>query len=300
MDAVLTEGLSKHYGAVQALRGVNLRVPTGSLFGFLGPNGAGKTTAIRILLGLIRASSGAARVLDRDVWREGAALRADLGYLPGDVRLYDHLSGRSTLDFFDSARGRKSAAEFARLAERFDLDLDKRVRNYSRGMKQKLGLIQALMHKPRLLILDEPTIALDPLIRQVLFEELQQAAADGRTVLFSSHTLSEVEELCDRVAIVRAGRLIEQDTIDALRRRALRRVELHWEGEAPAEPGSAGGSLPNGLRVLQRSTSCMIGTWVGPVAPLLDWLHGQPVRDLIISPPDLEDLFMTYYVEDAA
>ena len=293
MDAVLTEGLCKNYGSFQALTHVNLRVPAGALFGFLGPNGAGKTTTLRLLLGLLRASGGRARVLGRDAWHAGAALRAQVGYLAGDVRFYDGLTGRATLAFLDGVRGGRSGGEIERLARVFDLDLRRRVRSYSRGMKQKLGLIQALMHRPQLLILDEPTTALDPLVRQILFHELRAVAADGRTVLFSSHTLAEVEELCDEVAIVRRGNLIEQNRVEVLRERAVRHVDVDLgPGQLPAMP------LPEGLRVRQQSDGRLEATWTGPIDGLLEWLRRSRVRDVSIAPPDLEDLFMAYYAED--
>ena len=290
MDALVTKDLCKSYGRHEVLHQVNLRVPTGCLFGFLGPNGSGKTTTIRILLGLLRASAGRAQVLGRDVWSEGPRLRADVGYLPGEVRLYDHLTGRATLAFMDAARGGGAAKEIMRLADRFDLDLDKRVRDYSRGMKQKLGLIQALMHRPKLLILDEPTIALDPLVRQTLFDELRRVAGQGRTVFFSSHTLGEVEKLCDVVAILREGRLTAQERIEVLRARAVRHVEVVFAAGAPSA-----GPLPPGLQVLQDSENHIAATWTGPIEALLAWLTDRPVRDLTIAAPDLEDLFMTYY-----
>lgn len=290
MDALVTHDLCKSYGPHEVLHKVNLRVPAGCLFGFLGPNGSGKTTTIRVLLGLLRASTGAAQVLGRDVWSEGPRLRAHVGYLPGDIRLYDHLTGGATLAFMDAARGGGAAKGIKRLVDRFDLDLAKRVRNYSRGMKQKLGLIQALMHRPKLLVLDEPTIALDPLVRQTLFDELRRVAGEGRTAFFSSHTLGEVEKLCDVVAILREGRLIAQERIEVLRARAVRHVEVVFAaGAASARP------LPPGLKVLQQTEDRIAATWTGPIEALMSWLAGWPVRDLTIAPPDLEDLFMTYY-----
>ncbi len=291
MYAILTDNLSKSYGRRQALDGVSLRVPTGSRFGFLGPNGAGKTTTIRLLLGLLRATAGSAEVLGGNSWHDGPRLRAQIGYLPGDVRFYDHFTGRRMLAFLAAARGGVADAEIHRLTRQFDLDLNRRIRAYSRGMKQKLGLIQALMHRPRLLILDEPTTALDPLVREVLADELRRVSADGRTVLFSSHTLSEVEDLCDWVAILRDGRLIEQERIETLRLRAVRQVELVFEHDAQA----AGASLPPALRILHRGPRSLSGTWTGPPAPLLQWLHGVSLRDIRISPPDLEHLFLAYY-----
>jgi ABC-2 type transport system ATP-binding protein len=289
MDAIRTHDLSKSYDAKLALAGVNLRVPAGSLFGFLGPNGAGKTTTIRILLGLLRASDGTAEVLGRDAWQQGPALRADVGYLPGDVRFHEHMTGRATLRFLDAVRGGRSGPEIERLARRLDLELDRRIRDYSRGMKQKLGLIQALMHRPRLIILDEPTTALDPLVRQTLYELLREAQGAGRTVLFSSHTLSEVAELCDRVAILRDGLLIEQDRIATLRERAVRHVEVRFRA------GTARPPAPAGLRCATREDERLSATWVGTVQPLLAWLATCAVEDVTIGAPNLEDLFLAYY-----
>jgi len=241
---------------------------------------------------LLRATSGRAEVLGRDAWRDGPVLRAEVGYLPGDVRFWSRRTGRQTLAFLDAARGRRGQSELPRLTERFELDLGRKVRDYSRGMKQKLGLIAALMHRPQLLILDEPTVSLDPLMRQTLYAELRAVVAEGRTVVFSSHTLAEVDALCDDVAILRDGRLIEHERIVVLRERALRRVELrlrdggHW-----AEP------LPDGLRVVRRSAAQLSATWSGPTERLLGWLGRCPVQDVTIAPPDLADLFLEYYAD---
>ncbi len=292
MDVVATAGLTKCYGASAALRDLDLHVPAGRLFGFLGPNGAGKTTTLRLLLGLMRATAGRAAVLGRDPWHDGPTLRAEIGYLPGDLRLYERLSGRETLAFLDAVRGRRAGAELRRLVERFELDLSRRVGAYSRGMKQKLGLIAALMHRPQLLILDEPTTALDPLVRATLYEELRAATAEGRTVLFSSHTLAEVEELCDEVAILRDGRLIEQERIAVLRQRAVRHVHVLFRlGPPPPDP-------PPGLTIAERRPDSLRGAWRGPLEPLLAWLAAAPVQDVAIAPPDLQDLFLAYYADE--
>ena len=288
--AIATYGLCKSYGSFQALSNVDLRVPAGALFGFLGPNGAGKSTTIRTLLGLLKPTGGHAEILGLETWKHGTNVRREVGYLPGDVRFYDHLRGRAVLAIFDRARGGRSKAEIQRLAERFELPLNKRVRDYSRGMKQKLGLIQALMHKPRVLILDEPTTALDPLMREVLCSELRQVAADGRTVLFSSHTLREVEELCDEVAILRKGRLVEQQRIEVLQKRAVRHVSVKFD---PARDLPQ--QTPPGFRTTERAGTLWRGTWAGPIQNLLDWLRAQPVLDVTIAPPDLEELFLTFY-----
>ncbi len=290
MHAIETRRLSKSYGSRRVLDAVSLDIPAGTCCGLLGPNGAGKTTLIRILLGFLRASDGEARVLGQDCWRDGERLRHDVGYLPGEVRFYERLTGARTLAFFSAVRGGGHAAEIRRLAELFDLDLSRRIRAYSQGMRQKLGLIQALMHRPRLLILDEPTTALDPLVRRTLFAELRQISREGRSVLFSSHTLAEVEELCNEVAILRGGRLVEMSRVDDLRRRAVRHVEITFrDGRAPAAPP------PDTLRVISRDDRHLAGTLVGSVDPLLAWLAATAVEDVSISPPHLDDLFMAYY-----
>lgn len=290
MDAVATHGLTKRYGDTLALRSLDFRVPEGMLFGFLGPNGAGKTTAIRLLLGLLRASRGHAQVLGQDAWRDGPRLRRAVGYLPGDVRLYDGLTGRATIAFFNAVRNADAWGEARRLADVLNLNLDKRVRDCSRGMKQKLALILALMPRPQLLILDEPTTALDPLIRETLYAELRAVAAEGRTVLFSSHTLAEVETLCDEVAILRDGRLIEQERMSVLRARAVRHVELRFDSAAALPP-----PLPLGLEIIHQSDTHLEAAWTGRIEQLLAWLARCRLHDVTIAPPDLEDLFLTYY-----
>ncbi|MFO0840499.1 MAG: ABC transporter ATP-binding protein [Phycisphaerae bacterium] len=284
---IRVNGLCKHYGRLPVLKGVDLTIRRGSLFGFLGPNGAGKTTTIRILLGLLRASAGTALVFGEDCWRAGPHLRRQIGYLPGDVRFHDHLTGAATLAFLAAVRRVNCRAEIRRLSTALDLALDRRVRNYSRGMKQKLGLIQAMMHRPALLILDEPTTALDPLVRETLNDELRRAAGEGRTVLFSSHTLSEVEELCDEVAILRGGRVIEHERVDALRRRAIRHVEITHNRPLPP--------IPEGMRVLHAGEGHFSGAWSGPIDRLLAWLSMCPAQDVTIAPSRLEDLFLAYY-----
>jgi ABC-2 type transport system ATP-binding protein len=293
--AIETMVLGKSYGTRVALEDFSLAVPEGALLGFLGPNGAGKTTTIRILVGLLHASSGSARIFGRDCWSDGPALRAEVGYLPGELHLYESLTGRATLRFLATARRRDCSSEIERLARLFDLDIGRRVRGYSRGMKQKLGLIQALMHRPKLLILDEPTSGLDPLMRRCLFDELRCVVAEGRTVLFSSHTLSEVDELCDKVALLRQGRLVELERVEVLRARAPRRVELVLDDGCPVPP-----VLPKAFALLEHTPGRVSGRWTGPVRPLLDWLGAQgSVRDANIVPLDLEELFLVYYRADS-
>jgi len=290
MNVVETRGLVKRYGAVEALAGLDLVVPKGSIFGFLGPNGAGKTTTLRILLGLLRPTAGSAKVLGLDAWKDSTAIRARVGYLPGDVHFPDWMTGAAFLAFCDQARCGGARDEINRLSDRFDLNPNRKIRDYSRGMKQKLGLIQAMMHRPELLILDEPGLSLDPLIQQIMYEEIRSVVAKGRTVLFSSHTLSEVEQLCDRVAIIRAGKLIEDSTVDDLRLRAVRRVVFRLKNKDPAKV-----TYPHGLEPRTGADGVVTATWTGEMDRLLAWLAEAGVADVTIGPPDLEDLFFAYY-----
>lgn len=292
MHAIELKGLRKVFGPRAALDGVDLLAEPGRILGFLGPNGAGKTTAIRIMLGLLRASEGACRVFGEDAWESGPRIRSEVGYLPGEPRFYARMRGLGLLRFLARGRRRDCGDEIERLAERFELDLKRRVREYSSGMKQKLGLIQALMHQPRLLILDEPTNALDPLIRATLFEELDAVRASGRTVLFSSHTLAEVEQVCDDVAILRGGKLMEQSTVESLRSRAAMSVECRF-----AIPPS---EYPEAWRPVRESSSTEggqveVAVWTGEPDALVKWLATQTLHEVQMGPPRLDDLFRTYY-----
>ena len=292
MKAIETNSLCKSYGDHQVLHDVDLAVDTGRLVGFLGPNGAGKSTTIRILVGLLSKSSGTARIFGASVESSGKQIRKDIGYLPGDVHLYSNLTGLKLLQFYAAARKVNCRIEALRLAKVLDLELNKNVRKYSTGMRQKLGLIQALMHKPKLLILDEPTSALDPLIRVAVFDELRKVTEEGRTVLFSSHSLDEVESLCDQVAILRAGRIVEQQTIEELKNQALRKLRIVFS----TQPDKF--SFPQNLKVRENDNKVLTGTWSGPVKPMLQWIEQLDVEDLIIERPDLNDLFISYYSED--
>ncbi|MEQ1826933.1 MAG: ABC transporter ATP-binding protein [Pirellula sp.] len=290
MPIIKTNQLCKSYGRQIVLQNVDLVIEAGKLVGFLGPNGAGKTTTLRVLMGLLIADSGTAEVLGKDCWAHGKKLRHDVGYLPGDVHFYAGMSGLSTLKYFARIRKVNCDKEINRLADRLELPLRKSVRTYSTGMKQKLGIIQALMHKPDLLILDEPTSALDPLVRTQVFSELRSVIQQGRSVLFSSHSLDEVEELCDEVVILRDGKIVEHQKIEVLRGRALRKVEIVFANHAigPNE-------FPSELQLIHRTGARMHCTWAGEVDSLLAWLHSYSLTDLLIERPDLSDLFITYY-----
>ena len=215
MSIITTQALSRRYGRRLGIESANLEIGAGEIFGFLGPNGAGKTTTIRLLLGFLRPTYGCASIIGLDCWQESPRIKREVGYLPGDLRLYPWLTAHRALKIIGLVRGVDLYAAGADLAERFQLELDLPVRKMSRGTRQKLGLVMALAHKPRLLILDEPTSGLDPLMQVELAKCLRELAAVGHTVFFSSHTLSEVEALCDRVAIVRKGRIIADETLDS-------------------------------------------------------------------------------------
>ena len=286
-----TRGLGKSYGPRRGVEGLNLEVGDGDIFGFLGPNGAGKTTAIRLLLGFLRPSTGQASIFGRDCWRHSRRIKREVGYLAGDVRLYPWLTVRNALGIVGAARGRKLDGPGLSLAERFRLDPDVPVRKMSRGMRQKLGLIMALAAEPRLLVLDEPTSGLDPIIQQELAHLLRERARDGATIFFSSHTLSEVEQLCDRVAIVREGRIVADEPLEDLRGRARRKVMVRFATVDDAERVEP----PPGLSLLDRDRDRWEAELEGEANTLGPWLNQPVIRDFTIGPPDLETIFHAYY-----
>ncbi|MGH2455955.1 MAG: ABC transporter ATP-binding protein [Candidatus Limnocylindria bacterium] len=292
--AIRTEALSKHYGSVRALEALSLEVRGGEVFGFLGPNGAGKSTAIRTLLGFLHPSSGSASVLGLDIEHQSVEIRSRTGYLPGGIAVYDSLSGRDALDYLGELQGRPSIRR-EELCDRLQMPasvLRRRVRDYSRGMRQKIGVIQALQHDPELAILDEPTEGLDPLMQQAFYAILENLRRQGRTIFMSSHILSEVERVCDRVAIIRTGRLMALHDVDQLLARRRRRVQLQWRGAAPdlrAVPGLAD-VVAQGDRIS--------ATLLGDVAPFVRAVASPALLDLTIEPARLEEAFMEYYAEE--
>jgi len=294
VSLIQLDDLTRRYGRRRGVERVSLSVPAGALFGFLGPNGAGKTTTIRVMLGFLRPTSGRARIFGLDCWRDSKAIKRDVGYLPGDLRLPPWMNGGNALSIFGAVRGRDLAGAGRELAEKFDLDLRLKVLDMSRGMRQKLGLILALAHSPRLLVLDEPTSALDPLIQQVLHDLLRQLAAAGRTVFFSSHSLGEVDQLCHRVAIVRDGEIVADESLPALRNRAGHDVTIRWKEDASARPLEP----PDFLKLTRREGLVWHGTLDGSVQRLVDFLAGKPVEDLSVGRPDLESLFRRFYERD--
>ena len=277
-----------------ALTDLTLDVNRGEIFGFLGPNGAGKSTTIRTLLGYLHATSGSATVLGRDVETDSVDIRRLTGYLPGGIALYDSLSGEEALDYLGDLQGREPTRR-AELCDRLELPaavLKRRVRDYSRGMRQKIGVVQALQHDPELAILDEPTEGLDPLMQQAFYRILDDVRTRGRTVFFSSHVLSEVERLCDRVAIIRAGKLMAIHDVGDLLSRRRRRVMIQWRGGAPDLPPS----LP-GLEDVQVHGNRMHGTLTGAVAEFVRAISSPSLQDLTIEPASLEEAFLEYYAD---
>jgi ABC-2 type transport system ATP-binding protein len=291
--AISIQGLSKFYGTFQALRGVDLEVRRGEIFGFLGPNGSGKTTTIRCLLDLIRPSAGRLRVLDLDPQAEPLAVRARVGYLPGELRFDDNLTAEGALRYFNRLRGGAADADFIRqLAERLGLDLHTPIKNFSKGNKQKVGVVQALMHRPELLLLDEPTSGLDPLVQQEVLRLVGEARAAGATVFFSSHVLSEVQEVAGRVAILRRGAVVEVADTAALLHRALRRVRVRFR--QPPEDGVLD-RVP-GVKVLTNDPRGSVLLEVsGEMDPLIKTLAACSVSDFETERPSLEDIFLAYY-----
>ena len=293
MGEIVTENLTKRYGQRVGIEGLSLSVPSGAIFGFLGPNGSGKTTTIRVLLALLRPTNGKASVFGLDCWRHSHRIKEEIGYVSGDLRLHSWMTARSALQVFGQVRHRDLMKSGRELVDRFDLEPDIRVRDMSRGMRQKLGLILALVHDPKLLVLDEPTASLDPLMQQLLYDELRKRAAAGTTVFFSSHTLSEVEALCDRVAILRRGRLVADETLEDLRSRAKREVILRWKESARTD----GIDPPDFLEVKKRYVREWCCVLDGPAMDLVRWGASQPLEDISIGQPELETVFQAFYEE---
>jgi len=304
MPAIQTLGLTKHYragprlpfsraraAAIAAVDSLDLSVNEGEIFGFLGPNGAGKSTTIRMLLGFLHPSAGGGRVLGLDIVRESVAIRRRTGYLPGGIALYDSLTGEALLDYLARLSDRPPVRR-ADLCERLELSqrtLRRKVRDYSRGMRQKTGIVQALQHDPEVAILDEPSEGLDPLMQRAFYDILDRLKAAGRTVFFSSHVLSEVERLCDRVAIIRRGRLVALENVASLLARARRQVTLRVEGAPPSLAEVAGVSH------LEERGDLLTCRLEGDPRPFLVAIQRSVVLDLTIEPARLEEAFVDFY-----
>jgi ABC-2 type transport system ATP-binding protein len=287
------EGVTKSYGSVDALTGVNMVVETGDIFGFLGPNGAGKTTSIRILVGLIKPRNGSAKVFGLDAWKKSVAIKKRIGFLPDTPGIYDRMTGRQFLDYLARLRGFRRPPPFQKeLLDRMELAeiaLRRMLKGYSQGMKQKVMLIQSMQHEPDLLIMDEPTDALDPLMRQVFFGVLREFQERGGTVFMSSHVLSDVEAICKRVAIIRNGSIVSVGNMEELKKDYVRSMRVEFKNSPPDSINLPGISI----------TSQKGKTWelsvTGDINPLIQLLASHNINDLVFESPRLEELFLTFY-----
>jgi len=293
--AIRTSKLTKDYGVGRGLFDLDLQVAGQEVFGYLGPNGSGKTTTIRLLMGMIHPTSGSAHVFGLDCIREAVEVKRKVGYLPGDVPQFGSLTGDEVVAYLGGMRGGVDRRRVQRIAERFDLDLSRRFREYSSGNKQKLAIVLAFMHRPDLLILDEPTSGLDPLNQQEFYALLRETRDDGATVFLSSHILSEVEHVCDRVGIIRDGRLVRVAQLDELRHIRVHRVEIEFapgtdipESEIRAAEGVQDMAV-DGNRV-----TCSVH---GSFAALLHAIRDASVTDLVSTEPSLEEIFLSYFSE---
>lgn len=297
MTAVIrTESLTKFYGESRGVVDLSFEVEAGEVFGFLGPNGAGKTTTIRLMLDLIRPNAGTLELFGLGAQERSVAIRRRIGYLPGDLHLYERLTPRELLRYFAALRGLDGLGEGEALAERFELELDRPIKALSKGNRQKVGLVQAFLHRPDLLLLDEPTAGLDPLVQITFNDLLREVAAEGRTVFLSSHILSEVQRLADRVAIIREGTLELVDAVETLRARAFVRVEATF---AKAPPKKAFAGVP-GVRELERRGPVVLFALEGPADPLIKALARYEVLALDSHEADLEDFFLALYRNGAS
>jgi ABC-2 type transport system ATP-binding protein len=296
VTAIAVHGLVKDFGAgTRALDHLDLRVETGEVHGFLGPNGAGKTTTIRVLLGMLRADAGDVAVLGGDPWRDAVALHRRLAFVPGEVNLWPNLSGGEVIDLLADLRGGLAVARREELLDRFQLDPTKKIRAYSKGNRQKVALVAAFCSDVDLYLLDEPTSGLDPLMEAVFQEVVQELRAAGRSILLSSHILSEVEALCDRVTIIRAGRAAESGTFDELRH--LTRTSVAVDTAAPLDSVALWPGVHD-VRVADRHAEFSVEP--GELNAVLERLVERQVRTLVTSPPTLEELFLRHYDEDIA
>jgi ABC-2 type transport system ATP-binding protein len=296
MTAIIqTEKLTKSYGSHRGIIDIDLEVAEGEAFGFLGPNGAGKTTTIRTLLDHLRPTRGRATVFGIDTTVDPVAIHRRIGYLPGEFTLYDKLTGGQTIEYVANLRGGVDAAYQADLIKRLDIDPSRKFKEYSKGNKQKIGLVIALQHRPDLLILDEPTSGLDPLVQQTFFDVIREAKAEGRTVFLSSHILGEVEKTCDRVAIIRDGLLIKVDRVEALRDLAHHQVELRFSGEVPV---AAFSGLP-GVSEVTADEHVLRMRVSGPITPVVREAARYELLDFVSREPSLEETFLAMYGREA-
>jgi ABC-2 type transport system ATP-binding protein len=293
--AIRTEGLTKHYGDVKALVDLDVEIRSGEIFGFLGPNGAGKTTMIRTILDEIRPTAGSASIVGLDSHEHSVEIREHIGYVPGDLALYPNLTGRDTITYFANLRGGVDWSHVEALADRLDADLSKKVGDLSSGNRQKIGLIQAFMSKPEVLIMDEPSSGLDPLVQREFQAMMREVTANGSTVFLSSHTLSEVQRVADRVGIIRHGKLIAVEAVSSLRSKGLRKVELFFDASVD---GAVFESVDDVNDVVVQNHHVTL-SFSGPMENLLKVVSDRyTLVDISTQEADLEEIFLTYYRDE--
>lgn len=293
MAVIKTYGLTKYYGKICGIQDLDLEVEKGEIFGFLGSNGAGKTTTIRLLLDLIRPTRGHAEIFGLDSYRNSLEIRQRLGYVPGDVVLYDGMKGGEFLTLMSSLHQGHNSRRLEELRERLELDLSRQTRAYSKGMKQKLAIIQAFINDPELLVLDEPTLGLDPLMQRQFYDLLLEEKANGKTVFLSSHILTEVERVCDRVGILHNGRLVAIERVADLKLKKVRRMELFLTRPLPPEEIKL-----EGVEILNVNDKQIELKVSGNIPRLLEQLCQLPIEDLAFPEATLEDTFMEFYGEE--
>lgn len=292
--AIRTRALTKRYGKHRGIEGLDLEVRAGEIFGFIGPNGAGKTTTIRTLLNLIFPTSGTAEIFGMDVVARTREIKREIGYVPAEVKYYPGMSVRELLAYSAAFHGAGDGGRTRALVERFDLDTGRRIEDLSTGNAKKVAIVQSLLHSPRLLILDEPTNGLDPLVQNSLYDLLAEENGRGVTVFFSSHVLSEVERLCRRVAVVKEGRVIATEDVEGLRRKQLRKVSFHTAREVGP------GDFPSrGASAFRREGDAVRFLYAGDSGALVRELAALQPQDLLIEEPSLEEIFLHYYAKEA-
>jgi len=295
MNLIETEKLTKYYGKERGILNLDLQVEEGEIFGFIGPNGSGKSTTIRTLLGLIFPTSGSGRIFGWDIVKDSKKIKGNIGFMPSDVHYYDRMDVSELLNYSAAFYGVKNEQRIAELAEIFSLDLKRRLVDLSMGNKKKVAILQALVHKPKLLILDEPTSGLDPLMQSRFFEILQEKNRDGTTIFFSSHTLSEVQKMCGRVAIIKEGQILNVENIETLRKRQLRKIEIEFAVPVKADEITCGGII-----TARADGNLLKFLYSGRMNDLLKILAEKNVIDFIIEEPSLEEIFIHYYSDTAS
>ncbi|MBC8489938.1 MAG: ABC transporter ATP-binding protein [Bacteroidetes bacterium] len=294
MFAIETKGLTKYYGKSRGIIDISFQIKEGEIFGFIGPNGSGKSTTIRLLLSLLFPSSGAGKIFNYDIVKDGPKIKQMVGFVPSEVNYYEKMTVKELLEY--SARFYKVTLNhhYNRLVDALDLDLTRKIDDLSMGNKKKVAVIQSLIHKPRLLILDEPTSGLDPLIQNRFFEILKEENEKGVTIFFSSHVLSEVEKLCHRVAIIKEGRIVNEDNISSLKEKLLYRVTYQLRNETKDVPLQTQGIIST-----EKSKNVTTFLYQGKMTALLKDLSQLPIEKITITEPDLEEVFMHYYQDDS-